>query len=351
MISRHRTLLTRAAQGLAPLADQWRGASFYVTGGSGFLASSLLAFLDELDRAFQLGIRLYASARRPVSEVKFFSFLGFPPRVEWAVSPVESARLPEVDDLIVIHTASYGSPRDYQREPVATFSANTQGLTQLFQQAQSRRVRQFVYFSSAEIYGQPATDCIPTSETYVGGLDTLAMRSIYGESKRMAEVLGVCLAAEKGIPFTVLRPWNVYGPGQRIDDGRVPIEFIRQAVQEGCIRLASNGTPSRAFCFVWDAMRQLAATLGRTRPLEAFNIGNGTVETTIRELAQQCALAAGLSESVVSFNPESRVGGLQRCVPDTRAVTALLPESFNPTPLREGLLTLLEWQEFLQRHA
>ena len=274
----HKTLLDAALSASSSLAAGMKDSSVYVTGASGFLAANLLVFLSELTRREHLNLRLFASARRPMEQVPLFDFLDLRPAVEWEMAPVETARVPAADRLVVIHMASYGSPCDYLRRPLETFEANTEGMIQLFQQCEAGRVKQFVYFSSAEIYGQPPDGAIPTSEDFVGGLDTLSARSIYGESKRMSEVLGVCLGQARRISFTALRPWNLYGPGQRLEDGRVPMEFIRQARQEGAIRLTSNGTPRRAFCYVWDGIRQISATLGQSAPVQAFNIGHSGEE-------------------------------------------------------------------------
>lgn len=345
MKSVHRQLLDAAVSDYLPNAEPLREASVCITGASGFLAASLVAFLSELDRRGGLNLHLFANARRPLADVALFRFLELVPKVVWTVAAVEDVILPETDNLIVVHAASPGSPRDYLRAPLATYRANTQGLLHLF--GQGRRLRQFVYISSAEVYGQPPDNMIPTPESYVGGLDTLSVRSIYGESKRMAEVLGVCLGEQQGVPFTALRPWNVYGPGQRLDDGRVPMEFIRQAKEEHAITLASNGTPRRAFCHAWDAVRQIAVVLGHTAKSAAFNIGNGSEEISMLELARRCAESTGLAPERVAYNPDARPGGLQRCAPDTTAVRARQAPAF--TSLTTGLATLVEWHDFLTR--
>lgn len=344
----HKTFLDEAATAFGPLARRLMNLSVYVSGASGFLAANLLVFLHELNRREHLNLRLFASARRPMDQVPLFEFLAVRPEVEWEVSPVETAHVPAADRLVVLHTASYGSPRDYLCHPVETFDSNTQGMIRLFQQCEASRVRQFVYFSSAEIYGQPPETAIPTPEDYVGGLETLTARSIYGESKRVSEVLGVCLGQARKIPFTVLRPWNLYGPGQRLADGRVPMEFIRQARQDGVIRLASNGSPQRSFCYVWDGVRQMVATLGHSAPVQALNIGQNLEEISILQLASRCATASGLAPGRVEFDPGAKAAGLQRCLPDTRAVERLMGEAQRFTPLPAGLLALHEWVGFLE---
>lgn len=341
----HRRILDAAVASSVPHAAALRDSAICITGASGFLAASLVAFLSELDRAAGLNLRLHANARRPLADVPLFPFLGISPKVTWTQAAVEDVNLPDEKNLIVVHTASYGSPRDYLRQPIATYSANTRGLMHLF--GQQRSLGQFVYFSSAEIYGQPPATAIPTPENFIGGIDTLAVRSIYGESKRMAEVLGACLGEQQRVPFTALRPWNVYGPGQRADDGRVPMEFIRQSRENRAVSLASNGKPTRAFCHVWDAMRQITATLGDTAKTSAFNIGNGREEISVLDLARRCTTACGLPADAVTCSAAAPNSGLQRCLPDVSAILARTPSPDSFTSLDDGLATLVEWHDFL----
>ena len=190
------------------------GAAIHVNGASGFLASNLLALLDRADELHGLGLRLHASARRPAGRVGLFGFLGLEPRVRWDLAPAESTTFPdELAGGVAVHTASYGAPADYLREPMATFQANTAGLIRTFAEAARVGAAHVVYLSSAEVYGQPPAEAIPTREDYDGGPDLGDIRSIYGESKRMAEVLGASLSRQTGIAFTAVRPWNLYGPG------------------------------------------------------------------------------------------------------------------------------------------
>ncbi|MFN0066138.1 MAG: NAD-dependent epimerase/dehydratase family protein [Limisphaerales bacterium] len=351
MARAHRELLEAAVASAGPALAPLRDAAVYVTGASGFLAASLLAFLKVADERHGLGLRLAGSARRTAAQVPLFRYLDVAAPATWEVAPAEAAVLPAADGLIVVHAASYGSPRDYLREPLATYEANTTALLRLYRQAAARGARHFVYVSTAEVYGQPPESAMPTPEDYIGGLDTLAVRSVYGESKRMAEVLGACLAAETSVPFTALRPWNLYGPGQRRDDGRVPVEFLRQAAEEGAIILASDGTPRRCPCFVWDGIRQIAATLGASSASPvAWNIGNPAEEITMLDLARRCAATAGLPADAVRWNPAAKAGGMSRSVPDVCRVQALAGDvPFRP--LADGLAATLDWLRFLARHA
>ena len=329
-----------AVRQLAPL----RGAAIHVSGGSGFLAASLLALLCAAEERGGLGLRIHASARRPVDAVPLFRYLGVTPAIDWEVAPVETSRLPDVRGLVVIHTASFGAPADYMREPLATFRANTDGLLGLYEQAERLGAAHVVYFSSAEVYGQPPDAATPTPEDYAGAPPLGAARSVYGESKRMAEVLGAVLAGTSGIPFTAVRPWNLYGAGQRLGDARVPFAFLVQALAEQGVRLLSDGSPRRCPTFVWDGLLQVLACLAPASGARAFNVGHHGAEVTMLELARRCAEAAGLPGAAVQFDPAARAPGLQRCVPDVTAVLRHAPTPLPaPTPLDHGLAALREW--------
>ena len=129
------------------------------------------------DCAGSLGLRLYASARRPLRDVPLFAFLGIDaPAIAWEIAPVETSTLPDEERLVVVHPASFGAPGDYMRAPLETFGANTEGLLRLYDQAASVGAAHVVYFSSAEVYGQPPADAIPTPESF-GGAPTSPTRA------------------------------------------------------------------------------------------------------------------------------------------------------------------------------
>ena len=159
----------------------------------------------------------------------------------------------------VIHAASIASPTYYRQHPIETMDANVNGLRLLLercraQHAAGRPVAGFLFFSTSEIYGDPTPDQIPTPETYRGNVSCTGPRACYDESKRFGETLCVNFARAFDLPVTIARPFNNYGPGLKITDRRVIADFARDLLAGRDLVLLSDGSPTRTFCYVADAV-------------------------------------------------------------------------------------------------
>ena len=118
-----------------------------------------------------------------------------------------------------------------------------------------RPVEGFLFFSSSEIYGDPSPEAIPTPETYRGNVSCTGPRACYDESKRYGETLCVNFAQHHGVPVTMARPFNNYGPGLKITrpprDSRLRARHARRTRTSS---LFSDGMPTRTFCYAADAV-------------------------------------------------------------------------------------------------
>jgi dTDP-glucose 4,6-dehydratase/UDP-glucuronate decarboxylase len=176
--------------------------------------------------------------------------------------------------------------------------ANVNGLRTLLEytleeQRASRGLDGFLFYSTSEIYGDPPADQIPTPETYRGNVSCTGPRACYDESKRYGETLCVNFAQQQGIPVTVARPFNNYGPGLKVTDGRVISDFAADILAGRDVVMLSAGTPTRTFCYVADAVVGYYKILVRGRAGEAYNIGSEAPEISMAELARRLVIVAG----------------------------------------------------------
>lgn len=268
--------------------EKLKDATLLITGCAGFLGFYIMSFFlqyaDELKinkiigiDNFKLGIPdwindLAGSTKVELQDMDITQFQNF-----------DTRNIQHVD--YVMHMASIASPTFYRRYPLETVDANVWGLRMLLDFFKNKPLKGFLFFSSSEVYGDPPPTEIPTSETYRGNVAIIGPRACYDEAKRFGEVLCSIFAEQYQMPITIVRPFNNYGPGMKLQDKRVPADFANYVIRNENIILHSDGTPTRTFCYVADAI------VGYIKALvygsfDYFNIGIDDPEISVRELAE-----------------------------------------------------------------
>ncbi len=258
------------------------------------------------------------------------------------------------DFQYIVHAAGIASPIYYRKHPIETMDANINGLRSLLdysrrQREKGKSVLGFLFYSSSEIYGDPSPENIPTPETYRGYVSCTGPRACYDESKRYGETLSVNFARQYDLPVKIARPFNNYGPGLKITDRRVIPDFARDVLAGKDIIMLSNGSPTRTFCYVADAIVGYYKVLVKGRNGEAYNIGVEEPEISIAGLAEKIVKTArelfGYKGKVVfkeSADKEYLVDNPNRRCPQIAKARSEL--GYNPSiTLDEGLNRSLVW--------
>ncbi|MGH8240487.1 MAG: NAD-dependent epimerase/dehydratase family protein, partial [Steroidobacteraceae bacterium] len=253
-----------------------------------------------------------------------------------------------------IHAAGIASPIYYRQKPLLCIDANINGLRNLLDYAVRERdakrpLEGFLFYSSSEIYGDPSADAIPTDETYRGNVSCTGPRACYDESKRFGETLCVIYARHEGIPVKMARPFNNYGPGLKITDGRVLPDFARNVLAGEDIVILSDGTPKRTFCYATDAITGYYKVLVRGHDGEPYNIGIDRPEISMAELARMVSATArelfGYQGQVVLGKAQEAdylIDNPNRRCPKIDKARAHL--GFDPqVPVEEGVYRSLAW--------
>jgi dTDP-glucose 4,6-dehydratase/UDP-glucuronate decarboxylase len=149
---------------------------------------------------------------------------------------------------------------------------------------------------------------------------------------------------EYGSPIKVARPFNVYGPGLRLDDRRVIPDFFKDAITKHRIEMLSDGTPTRSFCYVSDAIKGFMLALLSEFNGESFNIGNDETEISMKGIAGLIAEIVGDTEIEYkkSEDKEYLTDNPKRRCPDLTKAKEYL--DFKPRlELTMGLNRLYKW--------
>ena len=263
-----------------------------VTGGAGFIGSHLC------DRLVAEGYRvvcvdnLITGNRENIKQLESrdnFEFIEADVTEKSVYSHQLSARLPDGQVYrfdYIFHLASPASPnpnspRSYMALPVETMLVNSLGTKLLLDLAKEQGAR-FLFASTSEVYGDPLEH--PQPETYWGHVNPNGLRSCYDESKRFGEAIIMVYKRKFGVDARIARIFNTYGPKMQVDDGRVVVDFIVQAINGQPLTVHGSGEQTRSFCYVSDMVEGLVKLMFTDKLTgEVVNLGNAD-ERSVNEL-------------------------------------------------------------------
>jgi nucleoside-diphosphate-sugar epimerase len=164
---------------------------------------------------------------------------------------------------VLVHLAGRSFVPTSWDDPVSYMRANLLGTMQALDYCRKRKAR--LVFVSSYLYGTPET--IPIAETA-----PLRPTNPYALSKSLAEQACRFYAEHFGVPVTILRPFNIFGPGQG-SEFLIP-SIVGQALYAAEI-VVKDLEPRRDYVYVEDFISAIAAALTRPEPFEILNIGSG----------------------------------------------------------------------------
>ncbi len=300
-----------------------------LTGGAGFLGSHLTeALLQRGDEVVVVDSLVTGSQ----ANVELFTNH---PGFEFVRADV-SDELPVAGSVdAVMHFASPASPPDYLAEPFVTLKVGSYGTFNAADLALKHGAR-FMIASTSEVYGDPHVH--PQPETYWGNVNPNGPRSVYDEAKRFGEAVTAAYRRTCQLDTAIVRYFNTYGPRMRAEDGRVVSNFIVQALKGDPLTIYGDGSQTRSFGYVSDAVAGTIALLDSSHP-GPMNIGNPG-EFTMLELADMVIELTGSKSSIVHRELPTDDPTQRR--PDISLARAEL--GWEPVvPLREGLVPTIEF--------
>ena len=269
----------------------------FITGGAGFIGSHLATrFLDRGDRVLLLD-DLSTGSMDNLAHLAGRD--GFEYRIGSALDvPLVTECLDRCD--ATVHLAAAVGVRLIVERPVHTIETNIRA-TEVVLAAAAKKQKPVLLASTSEVYGKSAK--IPFAEEDDLQLGpTTHSRWAYACSKALDEWLGLAYYREKKVPVTVVRFFNTVGPRQTGRYGMVLPNFAAQALTGEPITVYGDGSQSRCFGHVQDAVEALLRLLATPASVgEVFNVGSDE-EVTILRLAEMVREAAG-SRSEIRLVP------------------------------------------------
>lgn len=257
-----------------------------ITGATGLIGRALVRALLDYNRTCERPVHIAASIRDEAKARRLFG--PETDSMQLLVGDIREVELGGVRADYVVHAAAETSSRAFIDDPIGTIGTTIEGTRRLLDYASHEKLSAFVYLSTMEVYGIFDSD-EKVGETHAAHLDTMAVRSSYPESKRLAECLCAAYCAARAVPAKVLRLTQTFGRGVDYGDGRVFAEFARCALEGRDIVLKTRGETRRSYLDVDDAVNAIFTVLLRGEAGQAYNAANEETYCSIYEMARLVA--------------------------------------------------------------
>jgi UDP-glucose 4-epimerase len=284
-----------------------------VTGGAGFIGSHLAdALIARGDQVVALDNFSTGSTANIKHITKNFEI------IDGDIRNVDLINDTIKDVDLVFHMAAALGVNTILESPLESISTNIAGSEVVLNAAANHKKR-ILIASTSEIYGKNPKQPLNESDDRVVG-SPQKIRWSYSDAKAIEEAMAISLNPEKGLKVTTARLFNTVGPRQSAHYGMVVPRFVRSALKNEPISIYGDGTQSRVFCHVDDAIEALLALVGTEKTVnEVYNVG-GTGEISIKELADN-VIKETKSQSSIEYIPYEKAYApgfedMQRRVPD-----------------------------------
>lgn len=269
------------------------GKKLFLTGGAGFIATSLIARLID----HNLVTVFDTFERDTIHKTKLPSHPNLT-LIRGDVLDVDALVGASAGANIFIHAAAVAGIDNTVKDPVRTMSVNMIGTANALRAAQATQgtLIRFMDFSTSEVFGTKAYMAGEDTDTVTGAVGEA--RWTYAVSKLAGEHLTHAYYKKHGLPTVTIRPFNIYGPGQ-IGEGAISI-MVRKALNNQDLFIFGDGAQIRAWCYIDDMVDGLLMALTAPAAVgESLNLGNARAVTTIYSLAETIRRVLGSRSRIV----------------------------------------------------
>ena len=272
-------------------AEVWpelRGASIFITGGTGFVGTWLLESLLWAEERFHLGVNATVITRNPEAFARKAPHLAAHSSLRLLAADAATFPMPEGGFPFVIHAATERYFDPTPEHPLSTYDRDLAATRRVLDFARTHATRRLLFTSSGAMYGKQPATLTHIPEDYAGAPDTMDPQSPYGQAKRSSEWMCAMYAAQYHFDALIARLFAFVGPHLALDANFAVGNFIRDALHGGPIRIAGDGTPYRSYLYAADLAIWLWTILVKGQSCRPYNVGSGQ-GITIAELAQTVA--------------------------------------------------------------
>jgi UDP-glucose 4-epimerase len=289
----------------------------FITGGAGFIGSHLTDHYVDTGHQVTLLDNFSTGSKSNIAHLD-----GKVTTIDGDIRNVDLIDQLTKDSDLVLHMAAALGVNTILESPLESMSTNITG-SEVVLNAAAKYIKRIIIASTSEIYGKNTKQPLSETDDRVVG-PPQKIRWTYSDAKAIEEAMAFALHQEKKLPVTTVRLFNTVGPRQTGRYGMVVPRFVQAALKNEPLTVYGDGTQSRVFCHVDDAVQAIVTMAANNATIgDVYNVG-GTGEVTIKQLAEQVLKVTG-STSTITYTPYSEAypagfEDIQRRVPDVSKV-------------------------------
>jgi UDP-glucose 4-epimerase len=285
----------------------------FITGGAGFIGSHLADALIARGDEVTILDNLSTGSATNIAHLNG--------KVELHQGDIRDAALIEklmAPADLVLHMAAALGVNTILEKTIESVSVNFTG-SEIVLNAATKLKKRIIIASTSEIYGKnPQQPLHEESDRVVGAPQKI--RWTYSDAKALEEAVAHSLYTSEGLKVTTVRLFNTVGPRQTGRYGMVLPRFVQAALANQPITIYGDGSQSRVFCHVQDAVKAILTLAATDSTIgDVFNVG-GVGETTVKALADKIIKQTNSSSTITYTKYEDAYPAgfedMQRRVPD-----------------------------------
>jgi dTDP-glucose 4,6-dehydratase len=261
-----------------------RGASIFITGGTGFVGTWLLESLVWANERLGVGVNATIITRSPEAFAQKAPHLAAHRSLHFVKADAVSFPFADGEYPFVIHAATEPYFEPSTEHPLSVFERDVPATRRVLEFARTHGARRLLFTSSGAMYGKQPPSLTHLPEDYAGAPSTMDLQSPYGQAKRISEWMCAMYASQFGFVSLIARLFAFVGPHLALDANFAVGNFIRDAMQGGPIRIGGDGTPYRSYLYAADLAIWLWTILVKGESNRPYNVGSAE-EISIADLA------------------------------------------------------------------
>jgi UDP-glucose 4-epimerase len=305
----------------------------FITGGAGFIGSHLADALIARGDHVTILDNLSTGSATNIAHLEG--------KIEVHQGDIRDAALIEklmAPADLVLHMAAALGVNTILEKTIESVSVNFTG-SEVVLNAATKLKKRIIIASTSEIYGKnPEQPLHEESDRVVGAPQKI--RWTYSDAKALEEAIAHSLHATEGLKVTTVRLFNTVGPRQTGRYGMVLPRFVQAALNNEPITIYGDGSQSRVFCHVQDAVKAILTLAATDSTIgDVFNVG-GVGETTVKALAEKIIERTN-STSTITYTPyeDAYPAGfedMQRRVPDITKIKKTI--NWSPANILDSII-------------